>query len=490
MPIPYLKNKGPLLVDRVRGYFDRLPPWLREMVTIRVEKQKVDAKISDLDSAALTSELKQEVTDEKLRTSRYLGDGADGSGNDMSMLPASNLSEVVLTQTGQVADVTETVSATETHLVEGPPLQDGQSEQVGDLWVTKKVEAPTFDRKSFQVQKDDLMPPEFRASIPEVTTQHQVDGVAVMPTLGAIDLVKKEEQTKVGVKMTTSQTRDTSGPTPTLSGFKWDPEYNGASTFQAKSIVPPNTSVGQTFGNVKATVAAYDAQHSVKEIWSTPSFPTISLHNFDATLGVQTVQEINIVQQGGGYTPPASKTMLDYQSRKLDAVHTMRLEEYVPNLPGTRVENSSQNVTFPSILTYISFVPVHLAEVNRSEPQWVAGVRSGFSTWTPTFTHISFWVNKPATTALFVWKPTDVIFKGVSYSISLSNVLTDAWTNIGVTYAGDTKYGSLSDRFNINATVPSASTYTNTIGQQVCIASVVKKYKMLWTREDTYIELK
>src|SRR5258707_11446230 len=116
MPIPYLKNKGPLLVDKLRGYFDRLPPWLRDVITIRVEKQKVDAKISDLDPAALDSELKQELTDEKLRTNKYLGDGEAGSGNDMSQLPASQVSEIVIQQTGQVADVTETVSASEQHL--------------------------------------------------------------------------------------------------------------------------------------------------------------------------------------------------------------------------------------------------------------------------------------------------------------------------------------------------------------------------------------
>ena len=144
--MPYLKNKGPLLVDKVRGYFDRLPTWLRDMVTIRVEKQKVDAKINDLDLTALESELKQEVTDEKLRTNRFLGDGEAGSGNDMGELPLSHPSEVVITGTGQVADVTETISASEDHLIEGPPLQDGTSEQVGDVWVTKRVESADLRR--------------------------------------------------------------------------------------------------------------------------------------------------------------------------------------------------------------------------------------------------------------------------------------------------------------------------------------------------------
>ena len=60
-------------------------------MTIRVEKQKVDAKINDLDLTALESELRQEVTDEKLRTNRYLGDGEAGSGNDMGELPRVSL---------------------------------------------------------------------------------------------------------------------------------------------------------------------------------------------------------------------------------------------------------------------------------------------------------------------------------------------------------------------------------------------------------------
>src|SRR5258705_134235 len=216
MPIPYLKNKGPLLVDKVRGYFDRLPPWLRDVVTFRVERQKIDAKITALDASALESELKQENTDDTLRTNRFLGDGEAGSGNDMSFLPASHPSEVVITQTGQVADVTETVSASEQHLVEGPPLQDGSGEKVGDVGVTKKVEAPTFDKKAFQQQKDDLMPAPFRAAIPETTVTHTVDGEAAMPVLGTTDLVRREEQVKVGVKTTTVQSRDTTGTPPSL----------------------------------------------------------------------------------------------------------------------------------------------------------------------------------------------------------------------------------------------------------------------------------
>ena len=137
-----------------------MPEWLRGQITVRIEKQKVDAKIDDLDPVALDSELKQEVTDEKLRTNKFLGDGEPGSGNDFGELPVSHPSEIVIPETGQVADVTETVSATESHLTEGPPLHAGSSEQMGDVWVQKKVETrSTFDDKIFQLTREDLIPP-------------------------------------------------------------------------------------------------------------------------------------------------------------------------------------------------------------------------------------------------------------------------------------------------------------------------------------------
>src|SRR6267142_1009928 len=302
MPLP-IKNPSPLLVDKVRGYLDRLPPWLRGMVTRRVEKQKFDAKVAELDSTALASELKQEVTDEKLRTNTFLGDGAVGSGNDMSQLPASHPSQVVLTGTGQVAAVTETVSATETHLTEGPPLQDGSSEKVGDVWVTKKVEATTFDRKVFQKQVDDLLPAEFRASIPQVLTANTVNGVAAMPVLGPNDQLKKE-----------AQSRDLSGAKPTLIGQRIDNNFNGAVVQLFKDVVPDTTAIAPVYGMTEAAVTPYDDKNAIKEVWIASAFPLVQLRNYDSELNAQVISNVQIVGQGSAYTPASG--VLDYEERK------------------------------------------------------------------------------------------------------------------------------------------------------------------------------
>lgn len=485
--MPILKNSGPLLVDKVRGYFDRLPPWLRDVITIRSEKQKVDAKITALDPAALESELKQEVTDEKLRTNRFLGDGEPGSGNDMSGLPASHPSEVVITGTGQVASVTETVGTTETHLVEGPPLQDGSSEQVGDLWVTKKVQAETFDRKSFQTTVDDLLPAEFRAAIPQETIAHTVDGEAIMPTLGPNDQLQKEEQVKVGVKETTVQSRDLTGAKPTLIGQRLDPDFNGATLNLAKDVVPDTTTISQTFGDTDIKVLPYDDKNAVREKWrvDAAAFPVLTQLNYDPEINTQIITQLSVVSHGQAYAPDF--VVLDYQERKIDAKHKLRVTNQVSAVPATETTYTTQPFTYPAILTSLDFRLAALAIANRSEVQWTAGVRASFTVPSKMRIVTTYFLSQPAPTAITNWAPGDIMFKGVSFSISLSNLLFESWNNIGVTFAADAQYGNIVDRFNISATFPTPATYGTWIGTERCISSVVDRYKRLWRKKDIFV---
>jgi len=484
----WLKNKGPLLVDKLRGYFDRLPPWLREKITVRVEKQKVDAKIDDLDPLALDSELKQDVTDEKLRTNKYLGDGDAGSGNDLSVLPASNVSEIVLTNTGQVAQVTETVSQTEIGLTEGPPLQDGQSEQVGDVWVTKKVEAPTFDDKVFQLTREDLIPPEFRALVPEKLEAHTVDGTAALPTLGAGETVRREEQKKVGAKTVSVQSRDMSSP-PVITGEKIDPQWNGAVLDLEQKIVPANTVITPVFGTTDASIKPIDGVNSLQETWKVHgTFPSLVLRKWDSNLRSEITTQLAIVAEGTAYV--ADATDLDYEDRQIDSVHSLRRTDRCAVVPSVATEFSTQMFTFPAILSTLSFALVALADVNRKEPQWTAGIRAAFTAPTVVQSDTVFSRTQPALTFPYTWAPTDVMFKGISYSLNLSNVLTDTWSNIGVTYAGDAYYGNTVDRFSISATSPSATSYVAAIGTWVAISCVIDVYKKMWVKKTSFVQLR
>ena len=487
--MPYLKNKGPLLVDKVRGYFDRLPPWLRDMVTIRIEKQKVDAKINDLDITALESELRQEVTDEKLRTNRYLGDGEPGSGNDMGELPASHVSEIVLTGTGQVADVTETVGAEEDHLVEGPPLQDGTSEQVGDVWVTKRVEAPTFDDKVFQLTREDLIPAEFRALVPEKLEAHTVDGEAALPTMGAGETVRREEQKKVGVKSVSVQSRDLTSP-PVLTARRIDPQWNGAELLQEQRIVPASTAdITQVFGMTDASIKPIDGVNAIQETWNKveAAFPKVKYQRFDADLQAIVTTEQSVEAAGSNYT--AVDLDVDFDEKYIDALHKLRRVDRVDVTPVQFDTYTTQSITFPGLLFGLNFALVEMAATNRKEPQWIASIRFPFTVPTQIRTQTEFYWTNPGTTGVIQWRPTDIIFKGISYSLNLQSVLTDAITNAGVTYAGDAYYKNTVDRFSVSATSPSASVYISLIGTEQILSCVVDRYKRLWVRKISLVTI-
>ena len=487
--MPTLKNRGPLLVDKVRGYFDRLPAWFRDRVTIRIEKQHVDAEINDLDLTALDSELRHERTDEKLRTNKFLGDGEPGSGNDMGELPASHVSEIVLPNTGQVADVSETISATESHLVEGPPLQDGQSEQVGNVWVKKEVTAPTFDDKVFQLTRADLIPEEFKALVPEKLEAHTIDGDAALPSLGSGETVKREEQKKVGVKTVSTQSRDLTSP-PVLTARRIDPQWNGAELLQEQRIVPASTAdITQVFGMTDASIKPIDGVSAIQETWNKveTAFPSVKYQRFDADLQSIVTTEQSVVQVGSNYTPVDLD--VDFDEKYIDALHKLRRVDRVDATPVTFTTATTQSVTYPGLLFGLSFALVALAAVNRKEPQWIASIRFPFTVRVPVTETTEFAWAPLSAYAAYQWRPTDIIFKGISYSLNLQSVLTDAISNAGVTYAADAYYGNTVDRFSVSATSPSASAYIADIGIQTVLSSEVNRYKRLWVRKTHYLTL-
>lgn len=486
------KNPGPLLVDKLKGFYGQLPEWVKSAIPIRVEKQKVDAKTAELDpltGARIASELQQEVTDEKLKVNRYIDSGTGDGELPPGFWPQSHPGQVVLSETGQVATSNEVLSDQPQSLVEGPPLQAGSVEQIGDLSLKKSVEAPTFDRKAFQKSVEDLMPPEFRAAIPQQSEQHTVDGEAAMPTLGATDLSRREAQEKVGVKQTTRQWRDTGTPA-VLVGQRIDPEFNGAKLNLDKRIVADSTQISQGFGVTGVKILPYDDKNAVRETWTAVGgFPHLQQHNYDSEINAMVTTVVQIVPHADVFVPDIFT--LDYNERKIDAVHKMRVFNTPVSLP-TEVTFETRPFNFPALLLTLNFQLVETATANKRLVQWTAGTRASFTV--PTRHQINTTWHaanaKPSPSATISWAPGDITFKGASYSIGLTNLLFNSWTDIGVTYPGDIVYGNVVDRFSVSATSPSASTYIGWIGTQQCISSTVTRYKRLWVKRDVYVVIR
>jgi hypothetical protein len=303
----------------------------------------------------------------------------------------------------------------------------------------------------------------------------------------------RREQKKVGIKTVSVQSRNMASP-PVITGSKIDPQWNGATLNLEQKIVPAATVITQPFGTTDATIKPIDGTNALQETWKVPGavFPAIMLRKYDADLGGEIQEYLQIVPQGAAYV--ADPSDIDHEDRQIDAVHSLRRTERLPALTSYQTR-TTQMITFPGILSYLSFALVPLAAVNRSEPQWVAGIRAPFSVPTMVSTVVEFFRTMPADSVPYTWAPTDVMFKGISYSINLQNVLTDTWSAIGVAYVGDAYYGGTAgsptvDRFSISATTPSASAYVAAIGSNVGLSCVIDKYKGLWVRKTSFITLR
>jgi hypothetical protein len=397
---------------------------------------------------------------------------------------------VVLSETGQVATSNEVLSDEPQSLVEGPPLQAGSVEQIGDLSLKKTVEVETFDRKAFQKSVNDLMPPEFKAAIPEQSEQHTVDGEAAMPTLGTTDLSRKEMQEKVGVKQTSRQWRDTGTP-PILVGQRLDPEFNGVRLNLDKRIVADTAQIAQDFGVTDVKILPYNDKNAVKETWTavTGGFPTLVQHNYDSEMNTAVWTYVEIVPHDDVFVPGVHT--LDYSERKIDQVHKMRVSNQPTTLP-TEITFETRPFNFPALLLTLNFQLVATATAGKHLVQWTAGTRASFTVPTRHQINTSFHAAsvKPTPSATISWAPGDITFKGASYSIGLTNLLYNTWTDIGVTYTADTTYGNIVDRFSVTATSPSASTYIGWIGTQQCISSTVTRYKRLWVKKDVFVTIR
>ena len=149
----------------------------------------------------------------------------------------------------------------------------------------------------------------------------------------------------------------------------------------------------------------------------------------------------------------------------------------------------TREFTFPGLLTYLSFALVALAAANRKDVQYAVGVRAPFTVPTVMLDRTEFFVNQPTynSVPLFTWAPTDIVFKGLSYTLNIPNVLTNALTGMGVAFSGDAYYGNTVDRFDVAATSPSATAYINLIGSWAAISMTIDHYKRLWVRKTTYV---
>ena len=157
--------------------------------------------------------------------------------------------------------------------------------------------------------------------------------------------------------------------------------------------------------------------------------------------------------------------VLEYREKPIDRYRTITVASKLISLPPTRVEfRTSNNWPFPTLLTGIALAKTGLV-TNRNEVVWFPNTLRPVQN-VPAILRMTttYHDTSPPAATIFVLPTRDIVYSGISFNISITNVLNDA-ISIGVTYTNDTKYGNLSESVSFAATNPCASAYYDVIGQ-------------------------
>ena len=88
----------------------------------------------------------------------------------------------------------------------------------------------------------------------------------------------------------------------------------------------------------------------------------------------------------------------------------------------------------------------------------------------------------PPSETIFVLPTRNVVYRGISFTISINNVLCDQIA-LSVSFVNDTKYGNLTESVTFAATNPSATQYYAVIGQYRVVACDVSLWRSrLWVK--------
>jgi hypothetical protein len=184
------------------------------------------------------------------------------------------------------------------------------------------------------------------------------------------------------------------------------------------------------------------------------------------------------------HVPPALDPLtLELRQKPIDRYRTIQIQSKLLDLPPKRVEfRTVNNWPFPTLLTGITLVKTGLL-TNRNEVLWFPNTLRPVQN-VPAIMRVTttYCTTPPPTETIFVLPTRNIVYRGISFTVSINNVLCDKIT-LSVTFANDTKYGNLTESYTASATNPSATQYYAVVGQYRIVACDVSLWRSrIWVK--------
>jgi hypothetical protein len=173
-----------------------------------------------------------------------------------------------------------------------------------------------------------------------------------------------------------------------------------------------------------------------------------------------------------------------FEQQPQDKWRNIQIISALTELPAAKVEHYTGRFPFPTLLTGITLFTVELSSSTDNEVVWYPNTLRPLQNVPAVFrVTTSFFSAEPPAVDLFVMPTRDLIFRGQSFEISITNVLNDEIT-VSASFSGDTQYGDLSEGITWAPTNPSATDYYNAIGTYQVVGVDITRYRgNIWSMQ-------
>ena len=192
-----------------------------------------------------------------------------------------------------------------------------------------------------------------------------------------------------------------------------------------------------------------------------PDYPTLTSYDYDSQANIEVTTTRQVVAAGTAapsLVPPAlitgatassqfgspAVTMDDYKTQNyqsliltqkdnpIDQWKTLRITSKIPYLPATRTEYKTGSFTIPSLLRGVNMSLWQMPS-GRYDVKWTPNQRAAVGVPTPFRVVTSFHYGYPtdlvtsSNNALFQFKPSNLIYRGDSFTVNIPNVINDGF---------------------------------------------------------------
>lgn len=217
-------------------------------------------------------------------------------------------------------------------------------------------------------------------------------------------------------------------------------------------------------------------------------YPELVSYDYDGQLNAVIETTRTVVPAGTPYTKAEGD--LEQRDSPIDQWKTLRIISHVnPEDLVEREEFSTVDFTFPAILQSFALDILTYGTNNTETVALSPVLRASVTTATTIRTVTTFHTSEPTVDAVYQIAPNDLVYRGASFSVSLSNVINDDFTLTASGFASD-QYVGLVDTVTFGESFPNKTDYTAAIGTEVRIGCDTKFYRGgIWIKRSSWVEL-